>query len=229
MIFNQPTANKYDSWYATPKGAFIDKVESDAAFSLFKPEPGLRVLDAGCGTGNYSIKLTNLGCKVTGIDLSSAMLEIAREKAAQLNLDIDFHCMDMTRLSFADNSFDAVFSMTAWEFIADSQQGFAELMRVVKPGGQLLIGMINSDSSWGEMYRERAQKEQNSVFHFAYTKKAQDLYTLNEDLLAGTADCLFVPPSAADQLYNPQEEAASRARGERPGFVVALWRKPQAG
>lgn len=225
MIFDASKAQKYDSWYATPRGAFLDQAESDAAFSLFRTEPGMRVLDAGCGTGNYSIKLSNRDCKVTGIDLSPAMLEVARQKTAQLKLDIDFQEMDMTKLSFADNSFDAVFSMTAWEFIADSQQGFNELMRVLKPGGQLLIGFINSDSSWGEMYYEKAQKERNSVFKYTNRKDKQELASLAPENLVGIAECLFIPPSESNDSFTPEGEKLFKDKGERPGFIVGLWRK----
>lgn len=225
MIFDVSKAQKYDSWYATPRGAFLDQVESDAAFCLFEPEPGMRVLDAGCGTGNYSIKLSKMDCKVTGIDLSSAMLEVARQKTAQLKLDIDFYEMDMTKLGLADNSFDAVFSMTAWEFIADSQQGFNELMRVVRPGGQLLIGLINSDSSWGEMYYEKAHKEKNSVFQYTHRKDKEELAGLAPKNLVGIAECLFIPPSESDDSFTPEGERLFKDKGERPGFIVGLWRK----
>jgi ubiquinone/menaquinone biosynthesis C-methylase UbiE len=185
----------------------------------------MTVLDAGCGTGNYSIKLTYKGCKVTAIDLSSAMLDVARQKNTQLHLDIDYQEMDMTCLKFADNSFDAVFSMTAWEFIEDSRQSFKELMRVLKPGGCLLIGLINSDSAWGDMYNEKIKKQPQTVFQFTHKKDLKDLVSLSPENLVGTAECLYIPPAAPDEAFTPEGEALYKARGERPGFIVAMWQK----
>lgn len=46
-------APEYDAWYKTQKGALVDALETECAFSLFTPAPGMRVLDAGCGTGNF--------------------------------------------------------------------------------------------------------------------------------------------------------------------------------
>ena len=71
-------ADSYDRWYEDSKGSFIDKVETDLAFKLFKVEKGM-TYDIGCGTGNFSIKLAEMGCKVTGIDISDKMLDIAQK------------------------------------------------------------------------------------------------------------------------------------------------------
>ncbi len=224
MIFEKDIALGYDSWYETARGAFIDKVESQAAFELFSPEPGYLILDAGCGTGNFSIKLSKMGCHVTGIDISPDMLAIARLKANCLFLPIDFIAMDMDRLNLPDNCFDGVFSMAAWEFICEPDKAFAELYRVLKPGGKLLIGTINKDSSWGQLYMETSSSDPLSVFASAQFKNSADLAALAPDKLVAQRGCLFIPPQAGDSEFNWDSEEAYRASGN-PGFIIAMWQK----
>ena len=79
QIFDEGAAT-YDGWYRTKLGQFVDAVETRLAFDLLKPKEGQKVLDGGCGTGNFSIKLASLGCVVTGIDVSTEMLNVARTK-----------------------------------------------------------------------------------------------------------------------------------------------------
>ena len=93
-IFDKEAIN-YDSWYTSKMGDFVDKVETELAMSLFKIEPGMKILDVGCGTGNFSIKLAEQGCRVVAIDQSKEMLENAIKKSEKKGLDIEFYCMDV--------------------------------------------------------------------------------------------------------------------------------------
>ena len=132
MSFDQKAADEYDSWYQTKMGSFVDQVEIKTAFDLFEPQAEEKILDVGCGTGNFSIKLAQKGCQVTGIDISKPMLEKAVEKAKKLNLDIDFKKANVVNLEFEDNHFDSIFSMAAVEFIDDPKKAMREMKRVVK-------------------------------------------------------------------------------------------------
>ena len=107
----------------------------------------MSVLDVGCGTGNFSIKLAKMGLNVTGIDVSDNMLDVARDKAKKGGLSIDFINMDARDMIFEDESFDGVISMAAIEFIQESEKVLNEMFRVVK-GGKIVIGTINRDSKW---------------------------------------------------------------------------------
>lgn len=104
------------------------------------------VLDMGCGTGRFTLPLAKKARKVTGLDLSAAMIAKAQEKARRLSLNIEFCESDMSHMPFADASFDVVVSMLALMHIPleERQQVFSEAYRVLRPGGRLLIGVKNA-------------------------------------------------------------------------------------
>lgn len=221
-IFNQ-VAQQYDEWYKEKKGSFIDKIETDLAFDMIETNEGMKILDIGCGTGNFSIKLAKRGCRVTGIDISQKMLDVAKDKASQEALDIEFICMDVADLKFADNEFDAVISIAAFEFIKDVKIALSEIFRVVRVGGQILIGTINRQSEWGDFYRLDEVRE-GSVFKYADLKSLEEILSWKPEKLLKTGECLFVSPFAEESYFNDETEA-QLSKCKRGGFICALWEK----
>ena len=221
-VFNE-FASQYDEWYKENKGKFIDKVETDLAFKMLKIDKGMKILDIGCGTGNFSIKLAKMGCQVTGIDVSEVMLEIARAKASEEVLQIEFINMDATDLRFRDSEFDIVVSMAAIEFISDVKRVVEGIFRVAKSGGQVLIGTINGESEWGEFYKSKAVRD-STVFKYADFKALQEMKTWKPENLLRTGECLFISPFAdeAEFNYERENEFAGKRRG---GYICALWKK----
>jgi ubiquinone/menaquinone biosynthesis C-methylase UbiE len=102
-----------------------------------------RILDLGCGAGRTSVALAELGLEVVGVDLSEAMVEAARDQASLAAVEIEFHVMDATALTFADASFDAVlFSYNGLELVpglAGKEQVLRQVRRVLRPGGVFLF------------------------------------------------------------------------------------------
>ncbi|MEV0911252.1 class I SAM-dependent methyltransferase [Streptomyces hokutonensis] len=120
--------------------------ESEHEFVLSKVRAGQKVLDIGCGTGRFTVPMAAAGARVSGLDISRAMLDVTEGKLAAQGLSADLHEGDMADLPFEDNSFDVVTSMLALMHIPleDRERVFAEVSRVLKPGGKLVIGVKNS-------------------------------------------------------------------------------------
>lgn len=98
--------------------------------------PNAIILDVACGTGDLSIELqTGSEAKVIGTDFCRPMLTIAKEKAAE----IPFVEGDAMSLSYADNSFDAVTIAFGLRNLSNFKDGIGELVRVLKPGGRLVV------------------------------------------------------------------------------------------
>ncbi len=223
MAIFDKEASFYDSWYETKLGKFVDKVETECALNLFSAKNKIRILDVGCGTGNFSIKLAELGCKVIGIDPSEKMIKLAKEKAENAGLDIEFFKMDVYNIDFEDEFFDGVFSMAAFEFIDEPGMAIEEIFRVTKKGGNILIGTINKNSKWGELYLTE-DFQNNTVFKYAHFKTIEDLKKLKPDNIIDTAECLFIPPNVDIHNINMKNEIAL-SRQERGGFICVLWQK----
>lgn len=111
-----------------------------AAVERINRQGGQRVLEVGVGTG-LSLPQYRRDNRIVGIDLSTDMLKIARQRQADLNLaNVDALLeMDAGQLAFADDSFDVVVAMYVMTVVPDPPAALAELERVCRPGGQILI------------------------------------------------------------------------------------------
>ncbi len=224
MTIFDKEATKYDKWYDTKIGEYADQVETNCAFNLFQPKPGMKILDVGCGTGNFSIKMARQGINVTGIDISEKMLEFAHSRASQEKLAIEFRKMDTQNLTFQDNIFDGVFSMATIEFVSDPNKMIEEMFRVCKKGGPIVVGTINRDSTWGQLYRDPEFQENVPVFKYADLKAPEDLSRIKQEFLIKVSECLFLPPNAPETEISLEKEK-ELSTSNRGGFFCVLWRK----
>ena len=102
----------------------------------------LKVLDMACGTGDFTIEISQKvakGSEVTGVDLSEEMMKIGREKIAKAAVEATMEYGECEELKYPDNSFDRIsvgFGVRNFEHL---QKGLEEMFRVLKPGGKLVI------------------------------------------------------------------------------------------
>jgi SAM-dependent methyltransferase len=116
-------------------------------------QPGMRVLDVACGTGNLAIPAARLGAVVTGVDIAPNLIEQARENARREGLTIQFDEGDAENLPYEDGSFDAVITMFGAMFTPRPELTAAELKRVVRPGGFIAMANWTPAGFIGQMFK----------------------------------------------------------------------------
>jgi demethylmenaquinone methyltransferase/2-methoxy-6-polyprenyl-1,4-benzoquinol methylase len=100
--------------------------------------PGTRVLDLACGTGDIAFAVASRGARVTGLDITHGMLEIARAKPEASKLGVTFVTGDMTALPFPDSTFHVVTTGYGLRNVPRLPVALAEIHRVLRPGGLML-------------------------------------------------------------------------------------------
>ena len=124
---------------------------TDILKAYLPDKPGVRALDLGTGAGFFAFQLADLGCEVTGIDYSEQMIAHAIQNGKELGYEgVRFLQMDAQHLAFEDESFDFIFTRNVTWTLPDPEKAYAEMCRVLSPGGRLL----NGDANYGAGFRE---------------------------------------------------------------------------
>jgi SAM-dependent methyltransferase len=103
------------------------------------PSAGERVLDVGCGTGNAALLAAERGARVIGVDPAARLLDVARAEAVARGLDAEFAEGDAASLPVADGEADLALSVFGVIFAPDPEVAAAEMARVLKPDGRIVI------------------------------------------------------------------------------------------
>jgi arsenite methyltransferase len=137
LEFDEAASRRIEKVYLTPDVA-AQRFEVLQALALKEAE---RVLDVGSGPGllAHDMALTvGAGGRICGIDISPAMLAMARRRCAECAW-VEFERVDAMRLPYADGEFDAAVSTQVYEYVADLPAALAELYRVLRPGGRAVV------------------------------------------------------------------------------------------
>jgi ubiquinone/menaquinone biosynthesis C-methylase UbiE len=142
-IFEE-SAQDYDDWFVRHELAYRSEL---AAIKTLMPQEG-RGLEIGVGTGRFAAAL---GIKV-GVEPAKAMADRARNRGIQV------YEASAEKLPFEDESFDFILMVTVLCFLQDPFGALQEATRVLKPQGEMIIGMIDPDSPLGRSYVQNKEK-----------------------------------------------------------------------
>ncbi len=125
-------------WASYQESAFLPLWKD--ALRVVQAQEGMKILDAGCGAGGACVEADKIGCEITGVDASVALLEIARKRLP----NAIFQEGDIESLPFSDSEFDAVMAVNSVLYTTDIAQAMTELARVTRPGRRMVI------TNWGK-------------------------------------------------------------------------------
>lgn len=112
---------------------------ADEVVTVAGVEPGARVLDVGCGTGNAALLAAERGGQVTAVDPAPRLLEVARSRAAAAGLALELLPGEAAALPVPDGGYDVVLSVFAAIFAPDARAALADMARVLAPGGRVVM------------------------------------------------------------------------------------------
>jgi ubiquinone/menaquinone biosynthesis C-methylase UbiE len=150
----EEAAEKYDQWFDKNRHAYESEL---LALRRFIPEKG-EGLEVGVGTGRFA---SPLGIRI-GVEPAKAMAEIAQRRG------IKVYRTNAENLPFDNESFDFILMVTTICFLENPKQALKEAIRVLIPGGHIIIGMIDRDSFLGRLYESRKKESlfyRNAIFY----------------------------------------------------------------
>jgi len=212
---------KYDEWFTTPIGLLVNQYERELLLSLLRPKSDELILDAGCGTGIFTVDILSFGTHVIGVDLSLPMLLRAAKKVRGNHFQPVL--ADISFLPFPRNAFDKVVSVTALEFIEDAKGAMGELFRVTRKRGHIVVATLNSLSPWADRRRAEARKG-HALFKKAIFRSPDELLALAP--VKGVIRTAIHFQKEDDPAHAQEIEKEGQRRGLKTGaFVVGCWQK----
>jgi SAM-dependent methyltransferase len=172
---------------------------------------GERLVDVGCGPGDVTIELcADVGAAghVLGLDASTAMLDVARRRAAEAGAKAEFRIGDAQALALPDGGMDACRSERMLQWVPDPEGALAEMVRVVRPGGRLVI----ADTDWRSLMVDLIEPDVHDAVTEAFRairgpgydvggrllNRCRDLGLVNLDITAATQVWTRWDPDADD-------------------------------
>ena len=147
--------NSYARWRSSRLGQITDALERQLLFALIDPVAGKTVLDVGCGDGELALEMGRRCAIITGLDADPAMIVAARQRIKLTPAPMQFIEGQVENLPFDEGTFDCVIAVTVLCFVPDARRAIAEMARVLKPDGQLVIGELGYWSLWAAYRRLR--------------------------------------------------------------------------
>ncbi len=129
---------------------YLFESESEKVIPLLGNVKGKKVLDLGCGTGRYSVALAKKGAIVTAVDFSKEMIAVARKKAKQSKVKIDFRNIDLKK-GFPEGDYDIILSMLVLGHFKKTALLFSKISKAIKPNGICIISTFHPHKEGGKL------------------------------------------------------------------------------
>jgi len=212
----------YETWFDTPLGGYIDRVELAALDELLPPPGANPVVEVGAGTGHISRHLTRRGYHMLAVEPSRAMrAEGFRRRDAS---SPEWIAGAAERLPLRDGSPDGVLFFAVLEFVDDAGAALREAFRVTRPGGWVAAGVLHAHSSWVALYRALAETGMEP-WRSARFFTPEQVETVAGAAAVRSARAAFLAPGA-EPPFEVADKAGRRA-GNAPALEILLWRKPE--
>jgi SAM-dependent methyltransferase len=228
----QPTLRlneSYTRWRSSHLGRITDTLEQRLLFELLGSVADKTLLDVGCGDGALASELSRRGAVVTGLDADPVMIGAARQRAEIEGNQLRLIEGQAERLPLDDESFDRVVAVTVLCFVRDAERAVAEMARVLKPGGRLVIGELGRWSFWAAHRRVRGWFG-NPTWRAATFCTSKDLRGLVEAAglnVVETRGAVHYPPfGIVARLLAPIDLWLGRQTTFGSAFVAVLATKP---
>jgi ubiquinone/menaquinone biosynthesis C-methylase UbiE len=179
-----------------------------------------QVLDVACGNGNATIPAAKTGAKTTGLDITPELLEAGKKAAVEAGVEIEWIVGDAQDLPFDDASFDVVTSVFGCMFAPDHRRTAEELVRVLKPGGRMVVTAWRPEGNFGRMFRTIASHMPAPPEGF----QPPPLWGMEEhvrEIFEGTGIDLDLEPTAVEFTADSPEAYLEEMERDLPPMVVA--------
>jgi arsenite methyltransferase len=220
-VFDDDASRKLEAAYLTPDVV----AQRRATLRALALQPGERVLDIGAGPGLLVAEMAEVvgpSGRVTGLEISDSMLALGGRRCADPSIRdrVTFVKADAVTLPFPDGTFDVAVSTQVYEYVTDLKAAFAELHRVLRPGGRALI----IDTDWDSIVWNATDQKRMQQLLIAWMKRFADPH-LPRTLTRQLQDAgLQVRHRGVLVLFNPEydPDTFSVANGEiMADFAVA--------
>ena len=162
VIFDVNLAKLYELWYLSPMGRAMEVFVAKTLPALIAPQPGERILDIGCGSGNNLLFLNRMGLDLTGVDASPYMIDLCKKR---LGSHCDLKIGRAEDLPFEDNEFDIAIFVNSLEFLDNPQEALREAGRVARR--KVFITVINS-ASWQCLFHRLIGSFSKNIIYYAH-------------------------------------------------------------